>query len=111
MKTITYTVYKPNYTPGNGMHSTDTKLKAFRLARKLGTGSNISMNVNIEHSDGSSRYYVKSAWEVIAGKYFSETQRNGRPFPSIKKPKQETSVRTLDVNGRYASIFRKYRND
>lgn len=107
MKTITYTIYKPNYTPGNGMYSADTKLKAFRLALKLGTCSNISMNINLEHSDGSGRYYVKSAWEVIHEKYFSETQRKGRPFPSIKKPKRETSVRILDVNGRYAPIFRK----
>jgi hypothetical protein len=71
-KSINYTVYAPNYEPGQGCWDYKTATKARLAAKKLGVGSRLRRNINLRNkSEPEADWWVERVWEWTGKKFIN----------------------------------------
>jgi len=75
-KWINYTVYAPDYEPGKGCWDFRTVVKARLAAKKLGAGSWLRRNINLNNKGApGAKWWVDREWEWN-GKEFVKISHN-----------------------------------
>jgi hypothetical protein len=82
-KIINYTVYSPNYKPGQG-YCTDfrTASKARRIAKNLGMGSRVRRNIEFwNKGDKVHDWWVEKVFEWRGDRFYDITQDKSKGLP------------------------------